>query len=186
MRRFSIQRFRPGAPASCSARNGMRRGAERQRPRAGRAIRIRVDHNADRQGSGQGRGLPLPRGGLRGEGARFRTRPQCGLGEGADVDPGFKALEARLFSIYSSKERIPAPSIQNDVLRNFWTDAEHRARALAADDVRRLQEAEADVDHTARRRRARERREGELGLARGDLLLPAAQEVPHHALEGRR
>jgi prolyl oligopeptidase len=40
-------------------------------------------------------------------------------------DPGFRALEARLFSIYSSKERIPAPSIQNDALRNFWTDAEH-------------------------------------------------------------
>ncbi len=40
-------------------------------------------------------------------------------------DPGFKALEARLFAIYSSKERIPGPSIANDVLRNFWTDSEH-------------------------------------------------------------
>src|SRR5688572_14804664 len=40
-------------------------------------------------------------------------------------DPGFKALEARLFAIYSSKDRIPGPNIQNDVLRNFWTDSEH-------------------------------------------------------------
>lgn len=41
------------------------------------------------------------------------------------ADPGFEALQARLFAIYSSKERIPAPRIANDVLRNFWTDSEH-------------------------------------------------------------
>ena len=40
-------------------------------------------------------------------------------------DPGFRALEERLFAIYSSKERIPSPQIQHDSLRNFWTDAEH-------------------------------------------------------------
>lgn len=40
-------------------------------------------------------------------------------------DPGFAALEARLFAIYSSKERIPAPRIVNDMLRNFWTDSDH-------------------------------------------------------------
>ena len=39
--------------------------------------------------------------------------------------PGFQTLQDRLFSIYSSKERIPSPRIQNDSLRNFWTDAEH-------------------------------------------------------------
>lgn len=39
--------------------------------------------------------------------------------------PGFRALEQRLFAIYSSKERIPSPRIANDVVRNFWTDAEH-------------------------------------------------------------
>lgn len=38
---------------------------------------------------------------------------------------GFAALEQRLFAIYSSKERIPSPRIANDVVRNFWTDAEH-------------------------------------------------------------
>jgi prolyl oligopeptidase len=41
------------------------------------------------------------------------------------ADPGFKPLEERLFSIFSSKERIPHPSIEHDSLRNFWTDAEH-------------------------------------------------------------
>jgi prolyl oligopeptidase len=40
-------------------------------------------------------------------------------------DAGFAALQARLFSIYSSKERIPSPSIYNETLRNFWTDSEH-------------------------------------------------------------
>jgi prolyl oligopeptidase len=40
-------------------------------------------------------------------------------------EPGFAALQDRLFAIYSSKERIPAPRIQNDTLRNFWTDSEH-------------------------------------------------------------
>ncbi len=40
-------------------------------------------------------------------------------------EPGFQAVQDRLFAIYSSKERIPSPRIQNDSLRNFWTDAEH-------------------------------------------------------------
>jgi prolyl oligopeptidase len=40
-------------------------------------------------------------------------------------EPGFQALQDRLFAIYSSKERIPSPRIQNDSVRNFWTDAEH-------------------------------------------------------------
>jgi len=38
-------------------------------------------------------------------------------------DPGFAALQERLTSIYASKERIPSPSIQNDGVRNFWTDS---------------------------------------------------------------
>ena len=41
------------------------------------------------------------------------------------AEPGFQALQDRLFAIYSSKERIPSPRIVNDVVRNFWTDAEH-------------------------------------------------------------
>lgn len=45
--------------------------------------------------------------------------------KGLAADPGFAALQARLFSIYSSKERIPAPRMANDVVRNFWTDSEH-------------------------------------------------------------
>jgi len=40
-------------------------------------------------------------------------------------DAGFHALEERLFSIYSSKERIPSPRMHGDHLRNFWTDSEH-------------------------------------------------------------
>ncbi|MBS2019025.1 MAG: S9 family peptidase [Deltaproteobacteria bacterium] len=39
--------------------------------------------------------------------------------------PGFRALEQRLFAIYSSKERIPSPRIANGAVRNFWTDADH-------------------------------------------------------------
>ena len=41
------------------------------------------------------------------------------------ADPGFKALESKLFAIYSSKERIPAPRVTGEVVRNFWTDADH-------------------------------------------------------------
>ncbi|MBX3187833.1 MAG: S9 family peptidase [Labilithrix sp.] len=41
------------------------------------------------------------------------------------ADASFAALQDRLFAIYSSKDRIPFPSMQNDALRNFWTDAEH-------------------------------------------------------------
>jgi prolyl oligopeptidase len=39
--------------------------------------------------------------------------------------PGFRALEARLSSIYASKEKIPSPYVENGAVRNFWTDAEH-------------------------------------------------------------
>jgi prolyl oligopeptidase len=39
--------------------------------------------------------------------------------------PGFRALEERLLAIYGSKERIPSPNIQNDALRNFWTDSDN-------------------------------------------------------------
>lgn len=41
------------------------------------------------------------------------------------AEPGFAPLRERLFSIYSSKERIPHPRMAHDSLRNFWTDAEH-------------------------------------------------------------
>jgi prolyl oligopeptidase len=40
-------------------------------------------------------------------------------------DPGFRALEARLYAIYGSSARIPAPRMANGTLRNFWTDSEH-------------------------------------------------------------
>ena len=40
-------------------------------------------------------------------------------------EPGFNALQERLFSIYSSKERIPGPHMHGEHLRNFWTDSEH-------------------------------------------------------------
>jgi prolyl oligopeptidase len=39
--------------------------------------------------------------------------------------PGFKSLEQRIFSIYSSKDKIPAPQVIGSNVRNFWTDAEH-------------------------------------------------------------
>ena len=39
--------------------------------------------------------------------------------------PGFKALEERLRAIYSSKEKIPRPSFEAGMIRNFWTDADH-------------------------------------------------------------
>jgi prolyl oligopeptidase len=45
--------------------------------------------------------------------------------KGLTADAGFNGLQERLFSIYSSKARIPSPAIHNDSLRNFWTDAEH-------------------------------------------------------------
>lgn len=38
---------------------------------------------------------------------------------------GFRALESRLFSIFSSKEKIPRPQMAHDSVRNFWTDADH-------------------------------------------------------------
>lgn len=39
--------------------------------------------------------------------------------------PGFAALEARLASIYGAVDRIPAPHVVGDKVRNFWTDGEH-------------------------------------------------------------
>lgn len=39
--------------------------------------------------------------------------------------PGFKALEERLQSIYSSKDKIPTPSVSGNTVRNFWTDGDH-------------------------------------------------------------
>lgn len=33
--------------------------------------------------------------------------------------PGFGELEARLFAVYSSKDRIPGPTMARDALRNF-------------------------------------------------------------------
>ena len=41
------------------------------------------------------------------------------------AEPGAHALEERLFAIYSSKDRIPAPRMANGSVRNFWTDSEH-------------------------------------------------------------
>ena len=38
----------------------------------------------------------------------------------------FKALQDRLLSIYSSKERFRRPSIENGNVRNFWTDGDHQ------------------------------------------------------------
>jgi prolyl oligopeptidase len=40
-------------------------------------------------------------------------------------DPGFHALESRLFAIFSSKDAIPHPQVANDKIRNFWTDADN-------------------------------------------------------------
>ena len=63
---------------------------------------------------------------VNGEKALDFARAHNIVSEGAlTADPGFRALEAQLFSIYSSKARIPGPSLQNESLRNFWTDSEH-------------------------------------------------------------
>ena len=61
-----------------------------------------------------------------GEKALGFARAHNGVSEKAlSSDPGFHALEERLFSIYSSKERIPSPRMHGEHLRNFWTDSEH-------------------------------------------------------------
>ncbi|MCL2723632.1 MAG: prolyl oligopeptidase family serine peptidase [Polyangiaceae bacterium] len=39
--------------------------------------------------------------------------------------PGFRALEARLLSIYGSKDKIPMPTVHGNTVRNFWTDEQH-------------------------------------------------------------
>src|SRR5512140_3161606 len=39
-----------------------------------------------------------------------------------EARPGFKALEARLASIFSSKDRIPAVQARGGWLYNFWQD----------------------------------------------------------------
>ena len=41
------------------------------------------------------------------------------------ADPGFGVLEERLRSIYSSKDKIPSPSVAHGSIRNFWTDGDH-------------------------------------------------------------
>ncbi len=63
---------------------------------------------------------------VNGEKALAFARAHDAVSEGElGAAPGFKALEARLFAIYSSKERIPSPRMAWDSVRNFWTDAEH-------------------------------------------------------------
>ena len=96
------------------------------------------------------------------------------------------ARRTRLFSIYSSKERIPSPRIAERQPAQLLDRLGAPARALATDHARRLQEAEAHVDDAPRRRRARQGRERELRLPRRELPLSAAQEVPRAPLEGRR
>jgi len=39
--------------------------------------------------------------------------------------PGFRALEARLLSIYGSKDKIPWPTVHGSTIFNFWMDDEH-------------------------------------------------------------
>lgn len=64
---------------------------------------------------------------VQGEKALSFARAHNQVSEGAlTKESGFKALEARLASIYSSKEKIPAPAVANGNIRNFWTDAEHQ------------------------------------------------------------
>ena len=41
------------------------------------------------------------------------------------VDPGFGPLEDRLRSIYSSKDKIPSPSVAHGRILNFWNDGDH-------------------------------------------------------------
>jgi prolyl oligopeptidase len=41
-------------------------------------------------------------------------------------DTGFKPLQERLSSIYSSKDKIPRPYEEGGKIRNFWTDADHQ------------------------------------------------------------
>ena len=61
-----------------------------------------------------------------GERALAFARSHNALSENAlTSEPGFAALRERLFSINSSKERIPSPTIANESVRNFWTDSEH-------------------------------------------------------------
>lgn len=45
---------------------------------------------------------------------------------GLTAEPGFKPLQERLLAIYSSKEKIPGPYIENGMVRNFWTDSDHQ------------------------------------------------------------
>jgi prolyl oligopeptidase len=54
------------------------------------------------------------------------ARAHNAISEGSlTADAAFKPLEERLRSIYSSKEKIPGPSVANGAIRNFWTDGEH-------------------------------------------------------------
>lgn len=39
--------------------------------------------------------------------------------------PGFRALESRLLAVHGSKDKIPAPQVVGNTVRNFWTDGDH-------------------------------------------------------------
>jgi prolyl oligopeptidase len=41
------------------------------------------------------------------------------------ADPRFGPLEERLRAIYSSKQKVPWPTVNNGIVRNFWTDDDH-------------------------------------------------------------
>lgn len=63
---------------------------------------------------------------VQGDRALGFARAHNTVSEGALTgEPGFKPLEERLRAIYSSKEKIPSPSVANGVIRNFWTDGDH-------------------------------------------------------------
>ena len=63
---------------------------------------------------------------VQGEKALAFARAHNAVSEsGLTSDAGFKPLEERLRSIYSSKEKIPGPSVAGGAIRNFWTDGDH-------------------------------------------------------------
>jgi prolyl oligopeptidase len=64
---------------------------------------------------------------VQGDKALAFARSHNGVSEsGLSGQADFKALQDRLLAIYSSKEKIPGPSIENGNVRNFWTDADHQ------------------------------------------------------------
>jgi hypothetical protein len=98
--------------------------------------------------------------------------------------PEFKALHAKLVSIYNSRERIPYVTKLGSRFYNFWQDEEEPAGPVETHHARRVPQEGARLGDGARYRRARSEGEGRVDVEGRALPLSRLHALPRVALEG--